>query len=210
MTFPWPVIFHDFSMTVGTLKWMVSWAFCSSIFTMLFSSLKRIVRNEPNLDCFQHKYRRSYAENLGSLCFMVHKKIDTQTDEQTRRKHKHLFSPRKKALKTIDRWVVSYLYEISCFRFQIGDLETEMTPWKNFPLFVDGRERWWTNVFAPKYLQWINTREHSLFSSKNWWSFCVSGPFVWKSLPEDIRNPAMSLEHFKSMWKTHLFCLAFA
>ena len=43
-------------------------------------------------------------------------------------------------------------------------------------------------------------------------SFRVSGPVVWKSLPEGIQNPELSLEHFKSMLKTHLFrlgiCLA--
>ena len=44
------------------------------------------------------------------------------------------------------------------------------------------------------------------------WSFLVSGPVVWNSLPEDIRIPELSLERFKSMLKTHLFrqsiCLA--
>ena len=40
-----------------------------------------IVRNEPNLDCFQGKYGRSDAENIGSVCLMVREKIGLQTDE---------------------------------------------------------------------------------------------------------------------------------
>ena len=48
-------------------------------------------RNEPNLDRFQGKYRRSDAENIGSVCFMVREKIglqtDRRTDGQTRRIH---------------------------------------------------------------------------------------------------------------------------
>ena len=39
-----------------------------------------VVRNEPNLDCFQGKYRRSDAENIGSVCLMVREKIGLQTD----------------------------------------------------------------------------------------------------------------------------------
>ena len=65
-----------------------------------------VVRNEPNLDCFQGnqgKYRRSDAENIGSVCLMVREKIglqtDRRTDRRTRRIHKRLFSYRKKALK---------------------------------------------------------------------------------------------------------------
>ena len=42
-----------------------------------------VVRNKPNLDCIQGKYRRSDAENLGSLCFIVLEKIDLQTDRRT-------------------------------------------------------------------------------------------------------------------------------
>ena len=42
-----------------------------------------VVRNEPNMDCFQGKYSPSDAENLGSLFFIVHEKIDSQTDRQT-------------------------------------------------------------------------------------------------------------------------------
>ena len=42
-------------------------------------------RNEPNLDCFQGKYRRSDSENIGSVCFMVREKIGLQTDRQTDR-----------------------------------------------------------------------------------------------------------------------------
>ena len=41
-------------------------------------------------------------------------------------------------------------------------------------------------------------------------SFRVSGPAVWNSLPEDIANPELSLEHFKTGLKTHLFRLAYA
>ena len=52
------------------------------VFSVFFTNL--IVKNEPNLECFQ-KYRESDAENLGSLCFIVHKKIDSQTDRQTDR-----------------------------------------------------------------------------------------------------------------------------
>ena len=47
-----------------------------------------VVRNEPNLDWFQGKYRRSNAENIGSVCLMVREKIglhDGQTDRQTDR-----------------------------------------------------------------------------------------------------------------------------
>ena len=42
-----------------------------------------VVRNEPNLDCFQGKYRRSDAENIGSVCLMVGEKIGLQTDRRT-------------------------------------------------------------------------------------------------------------------------------
>ena len=42
-----------------------------------------VVRNEPNLDSFQGKYRRSDAENIGSVCLMVREKIGLQTDRQT-------------------------------------------------------------------------------------------------------------------------------
>ena len=38
----------------------------------------------------------------------------------------------------------------------------------------------------------------------------VSGPAVWNSLPEDIANLELSLEHFKTGLKTHLFRLAYA
>ena len=41
-------------------------------------------------------------------------------------------------------------------------------------------------------------------------SFRVSGPAVWNSLPEDIANLELSLEHFKTGLKTHLFRLAYA
>ena len=41
-------------------------------------------------------------------------------------------------------------------------------------------------------------------------SFRVSGPTVWNSLLEDIANPELSLEHFKTGLKTHLFRLAYA
>ena len=34
--------------------------------------------------------------------------------------------------------------------------------------------------------------------------FCVSGPVVWNSQPEDIRIPELSLERFKSCWK-HIY-----
>ena len=44
-----------------------------------------VVRNKPNLDCFQGKYRRSDAENVGSVCLMVREKIGLRTDRQTRR-----------------------------------------------------------------------------------------------------------------------------
>ena len=30
-----------------------------------------IVRNKPNLDCFQHMYGRSDAENFSSVCLVV-------------------------------------------------------------------------------------------------------------------------------------------
>ena len=33
---------------------------------------------------------------------------------------------------------------------------------------------------------------------------------VWNSLPEDIANLELSLEHFKTGLKTHLFRLAYA
>ena len=42
-----------------------------------------VVRNKPNLDWFQGKYRRSNAENIGSVCLMVREKIGLQTDRQT-------------------------------------------------------------------------------------------------------------------------------
>ena len=42
-----------------------------------------VVRKEPNLDCLQGKYRRSDAENIGSVCLTVREKIGLQTDRQT-------------------------------------------------------------------------------------------------------------------------------
>ena len=36
------------------------------------------------------------------------------------------------------------------------------------------------------------------------------GPTVWNSLPEDSANMELSLEHFKTGLKTHLFRLAYA
>ena len=44
-----------------------------------------VVRNEPSLDCFQGKYRRSDAENIGFVCPMVREKIGLQTDGRTDR-----------------------------------------------------------------------------------------------------------------------------
>ena len=41
-------------------------------------------------------------------------------------------------------------------------------------------------------------------------SFRVSGPGVWNSLPDDIRNPELTLERFKTELKTHLFREAYA
>ena len=41
-------------------------------------------------------------------------------------------------------------------------------------------------------------------------SFRVSGRAVWNSLSEDIANLELSLEHFKTALKTHLFRLAYA
>ena len=41
-------------------------------------------------------------------------------------------------------------------------------------------------------------------------SFRVSGPAVWNSLPDDITNPELKLEHFKTRLNTHLFRQAFA
>ena len=41
-------------------------------------------------------------------------------------------------------------------------------------------------------------------------SFRVSGPTVWNSLPDDITNPELTLEHFKTELKTHLFRQAYA
>ena len=40
-------------------------------------------------------------------------------------------------------------------------------------------------------------------------SFRSSGPYVWNSLPPRLRDPAISLECFKSNLKTHLFKLAY-
>ena len=36
-------------------------------------------------------------------------------------------------------------------------------------------------------------------------SFRVSGPVAWNSLPDDIKNPELTLERFKTGLKTHLF-----
>ena len=41
-------------------------------------------------------------------------------------------------------------------------------------------------------------------------SFRVSGSVVWNSLPDDIRNPELTLERFKTGLKTHLFREAYA
>ena len=74
-----------------------------------------VVRNKPNLDCFQGKYRRSDAVNIGSVCLTVCGKLVYRQAEscgpnelwswilvyrQTRRIHKRLYSYRKKALKS--------------------------------------------------------------------------------------------------------------
>ena len=57
-----------------------------------------VVRNKPNLDCFQGKYRRSDAGNIGSVCLMVREKIGLQTDRHG--DNIRVFFPmRKKALK---------------------------------------------------------------------------------------------------------------
>ena len=40
-------------------------------------------RNEQNLKFFQRKYRRSDAENIGSVCFMIREKIGLQIDRRT-------------------------------------------------------------------------------------------------------------------------------
>ena len=45
-----------------------------------------VVRNEPNLDGFQEKYRRSDAGNIGFVCLMVREKIGLQTDGQMDRR----------------------------------------------------------------------------------------------------------------------------
>ena len=61
-----------------------------------------VVRNEPNLDWFQGKYRRSDAENIGSVCLMVREKIGLQTDGRTDGHGDNIsvfFPMRKKALK---------------------------------------------------------------------------------------------------------------
>ena len=67
---------------------------------MSIPALESIVRYEPNLDCSQHKYKRSYAENLGSLCFMVYEKIESRTDGQTQLTYKRLFFLGKKGLNS--------------------------------------------------------------------------------------------------------------
>ena len=56
----------------------------SALWGSFFSEFhpRRIVRNEPNLDCFQHEYTQIDAENFGSVCFMVREKIDSRTDRQ--------------------------------------------------------------------------------------------------------------------------------
>jgi len=66
-----------------------------------------VVRNEPNLERFQEKYRRSDAENVGFVCLMVREKIGLQTDGRTDgRTDGHgdnisvFFPMRKKALKS--------------------------------------------------------------------------------------------------------------
>ena len=64
-----------------------------------------VVRNEPNLDWFQGKYRRSDAENIGSVCLMVREKIGLQTDGRTDGHGDNIsvfFPMRKKALKMYD------------------------------------------------------------------------------------------------------------
>ena len=61
-----------------------------------------VVRNEPNFDRFQGKYRRSDSENIGSVCLMVREKIGLQTDRQTDGHGDNIsvfFPMRKKALK---------------------------------------------------------------------------------------------------------------
>ena len=47
-----------------------------------FHPQRIIRRNEPNLDCFQHTYRQSDAENFGFVCVMVREKIDARTDRR--------------------------------------------------------------------------------------------------------------------------------
>ena len=81
-----------------------------------------VVRNEPNLDWFQGKYRRSDAENIGSVCLMVREKIGLQTDRHG--DNISVFFPmRKKALK---RLVVLNLPEIYTHQWNTQSLLNRM------------------------------------------------------------------------------------
>ena len=67
-----------------------------SVLAFFFQNkLQPIVGNEPNLDSSQ--YRRSDADNFGSVCLVVRQKIDSQTDGHG--EYMSVFFPMKKALK---------------------------------------------------------------------------------------------------------------
>jgi len=37
------------------------------------------------------------------------------------------------------------------------------------------------------------------------WAFSIAGPTVWNSLPDSLRNPALSNDQFRQLLKTNLF-----
>jgi len=37
------------------------------------------------------------------------------------------------------------------------------------------------------------------------WCFAVAGPSTWNSLPDSLRDPALSLSFFRRQLKTHFF-----
>jgi len=57
---------------------------------------------------------------------------------------------------------------------------------------------------------WSSSRHHldvprHLLSTYGRWAFSIAGPFVWNSLPVELRDPDTSIGSFRQSLKTWLF-----
>ena len=75
---------------------VVSSALWGSVFSFFSLKPQIHVGKEPNLDCFQHMYRRCDANIFGSVRLVVREKISSQTDGHG--EYISVFFPMKKAL----------------------------------------------------------------------------------------------------------------